>query len=286
MRTLTIERRKTFVGCAMAMKVYIEDPDSTDLQINGVSCRLLGKVKNNQKAEFTIGEEAARVYVIADKLSKNICNEFYPIPEGNEDIYLSGKNYFDPFAGNPFYFDGVKDPEVLANRKKTKRKFFPVLIIAALVGGVAGFFVTSGIMDTVKPETFSSGGMQITLTSEFEETDMAGFTVCYDSRTAAVFALKESFTLMPGFGDYTLTEYGQLVLDANGFDSTVKLQTTDGLTWFDYVAEGNDGNDYYYFCVVYKSNDAFWLVQFTTPDGKAETMTDTFVQWAKSVTFE
>ena len=42
MRTLTIERKKSFVGCIAALKVYIEDPLAGELTINGVRCRKLG----------------------------------------------------------------------------------------------------------------------------------------------------------------------------------------------------------------------------------------------------
>lgn len=289
MRTLTIERKKTFVASAMAMKVYIEDPESSDLQINGVSCRKLGKVKNGQTVTFDISEEAARVYVVADKLSKNICNEFYPIPAGTEDIFLSGKNHFNPAAGNPFYFDGVTDVEVLKNRTKGKNKGFILIIVAALVGALGGFLATDGLFDAFNPapeaKTFSSDGMQITLTEEFTKTEYSGFTACYDSRNAAVLVLKESFSIVENHGNQTVEEYAQLVLDVNGFDSSVAVQTSNDLVWFQYVADTGDGI-YYYFCVAYKTDDAFWLVQFTTTENQAEDMFESFILWAKSVTFE
>ena len=290
MRTLTIERKKTFVASAMAMKVYIEDPESSDLQINGVSCRKLGKVKNGQMATFEISDEAARVYVVADKLSKNLCNEFYPIPAGTKDVSLSGKNHFNPAVGNPFYFDGVTDVEVLKNRTKGKNKGFILIIIAALLGGLVGFLSTSALFDDSDPaaeaKTFSSDGMQITLTEEFTKTEYSGFTVCYDSRDVAVFGLKESFSLAAGFENYTLQEYAQLVLDANGFEGSVSVQDSNDLVWFEYVAKGADNQDYYYFCVTYKADDAFWLVEFTTAEDQAEDMFESFILWAKSVTFE
>lgn len=88
MRNLTIERRKTFVGCAMKMKVYIEDATSNELVIGGVNCRKLGDVKSGETKTFEVAESSAKVYVIADTLSRNYCNEFY---QGSEDIALSGK---------------------------------------------------------------------------------------------------------------------------------------------------------------------------------------------------
>ncbi len=40
-----------------------------------------------------------------DALSKNYCNDFYALPEGTEDISLTGRNCFNPGTGNAFRFD-------------------------------------------------------------------------------------------------------------------------------------------------------------------------------------
>ena len=146
MRNLTIERRKTFVGCAMKMKVYIEDATSNELVIGGVTCRKLGDVKSGETKTFEVAESSAKVYVIADALSRNYCNEFYQLPEGSEDIALSGKNYFNPFAGNPFRFDNNDNPEVLENRKKGKRMGTIVAICAIVVGFAVGFMIGLGAL--------------------------------------------------------------------------------------------------------------------------------------------
>ena len=146
MRNLTIERRKTFVGCAMKMKVYIEDATSNELVIGGVNCRKLGDVKSGESKTFEVAESSAKVYVIADTLSRNYCNEFYQLPEGSEDIALSGKNYLNPLAGNPFRFDNNDNPEVLENRKKGKRMATIVAICAIVVGFAVGFMIGLGAL--------------------------------------------------------------------------------------------------------------------------------------------
>ena len=118
MRKLTIKREKTFVGCMAKLRVFIEDPNVCDLSINGVSCRKIGEIRNDEEKSFEIGDASARVFIIADTLSKGYCNELYRLPQGSEDIYLSGKCRFNIATGNAFRFDGVNDPEVLENRKK------------------------------------------------------------------------------------------------------------------------------------------------------------------------
>lgn len=139
MRTLTIKREKSFVGCLMKMKVYVEDAATPELQINGVPCRKLGDIKNGEEKSFEIGNNAMKVFVIADKLSKGYCNEFVNIPEGEEDVSLSGRPRFNLFNGNAFRFDGVTDEEVLKNREEGTKKGAPIIIFSVIIGFVIGF---------------------------------------------------------------------------------------------------------------------------------------------------
>jgi hypothetical protein len=287
MRNLTITRKKSFVGCLGKMKVYIEDPEAGELEINGVSCRKLGILKNGETATFPISDQAAKVFVIADKVSRGFCNDYYPLSAGTEDVVLTGKNKFHPGAGNPFRFDGVTDPEVLANRKKSNGKGILILIASILVGLVLGSFLGKSLASggSTHPWKFSVEGMTITLTDDFKAADYQGFTQCYESRSVAVCTLKEEFTLMPGLEDYTLDDYAQLVCQTNQVDPA-ELETNRGVVYFDYVTQGNDGRDYYYMVTMHKGNDAFWLVEFATPSSNQSKMYPQFLSWAVSITFE
>ena len=143
MRKLTIKRTKTFVACLMKMKVYIEDHSAGEIVINDVPCRKLGDVKNGEEKTFEIEDGAAKVFVIADKLSKNFCNDFYQLPEGTEDIVLSGKNYFNPINGNAFRFDNNDNAAASTNRKRGTRIGIIVMVVAFVVGAVIGFLIVS-----------------------------------------------------------------------------------------------------------------------------------------------
>lgn len=292
MRTLTIKRTKVFPGSAVTLKVYIEDPESDDLVINNMPCRKLGTLKNGEKAEFSVGEQAARIYVIADKLSKGFCNEYYKLPEGEEDIFLSGRCRFNLGSGNAFRFDGQTDPEVLAYRKKGTKKGLIVItasvLIGVLVGSGFGKLIGGNFSKGAQYEdkTFQSHGMQITLTEAFWEGEMEGYTVSFNSQKAMVFALQEKFTLVDGFGDYTLEEYGQLTLDVNGLSKTTQLQRKDGLIYFDFVRDvPGDMGEYYYLAVMLKTSDAFWLVQFATAVENKDDYQQDFWKWAKTIEF-
>ena len=288
MRNLTIKREKSFVGSLAKLKVYIEDPTSNEMRINDVPCRKIGDLKNGEEKNFQIDEQTLKVYVIADKLSKNYCNEFYQLPAGQEDVFLSGKNKFNPANGNAFRFDNNESEENIANRKRGTRKGLLILIIAAIIGAVVGYSITSGLFSDKTPDAkdFSSNGMTIKLTDEFVKTDVENYTVAYDSKNVAVFALKEAFSLADGFQDYTLEQYGNLVLQNNNLSSS-KIEDKEGLIGFEYEFTNPDAKDTYkYFSFVYKSNDAFWLVQFATLTENVDEYSSQIIEWAKTISFE
>ena len=141
MRKLTIKRTKTFVACLAKMKVYIEDHVSSEITISDVPCRKLGDLKNGEEKTFEIGNEAARVFVIADGLSKDYCNDFYELPDGSEDIVLTGKNRFNMATGNAFRFDNNESQAALENRKRGTNKGSIVMIVAIVVGAIIGFII-------------------------------------------------------------------------------------------------------------------------------------------------
>ena len=296
MRKLTIRRSKSFVACLMKVKVYIEDPFVNELTIDGVPCRKLGDLKNNEEKAFEIGDGQAKVFVIADTLSKDYCNDSFQLPAGQDDIFLSGKNTFNS-AGNAFRFDNNDSPEVLKARKKGAKKGLVIWIVAIVVGFAVGFgavsFALSGVSvfnfltnSKTEAKVFAENGMSITLTNEFRELDVDTFTNCYESDEVAVFALKEEFSMLDGSEDYTLTQYGELVLKNNGMDS-FELQTADGLTYFEYESTIPDTNDVFtYFSFIFKTDDAFWLIQFATKTEDVKEVSPSIVEWAHSITFE
>lgn len=126
--------------------------------------------------------------------------------------------------------------------------------------------------------------MTITLTDAFRETEVPNYTVAYDSKKVAVFALKEAFTLADGFENYTAEEYAALVIQSNKVASEVK--TIEGLVRFTYDYTNPETNDtYQYYSFAYKTKDAFWLVQFVVLKENAAEYDQQILQWAKSVSF-
>ncbi|MBR5273030.1 MAG: hypothetical protein IKU25_06540 [Clostridia bacterium] len=287
MRNLTIKRNKSFVGCANKVKIYIEDNTSDEIVIGGVPCRKLGELKNGKEATFQIDYAERKVFVIVDKLTKDYCNDYYIVPEGYEDVYVTGQNRLDPVKGNAFLFDVVSDEKVLEARKKGTKKGIIITIICVVIGCLIGLLPTifSRNME-VESKTFSSNGLTITLTNEFKESEAEGYDVCLLSKKISLCAFKEGFyDYGDDMSDVSLEEYAQLLIEANDLQLITSVQTVDDLTYFEYDAKEESGITYTYFVVVYKSDNAFWMLSFSTSRNKAQEFRPDMIEWAKSVKF-
>ena len=288
MRNLTIKRERSFVACLMKVKLYIEDPTSEEMVINGVICRKLGELKNGEERTFEIGDGAARVFAIADGMSKNYCNDLYQLPAGTEDIRLSGQNKFNPASGNAFRFADNDGAEALAGRRRGVRRGAWILIGEVVLGLIIGLLPTMGSLFEKEPQakTFSDGGMTITLTDAFDKYPADGFDAAYESGDVVVMASKELFSVAEGLGDYTAEEYANAVIDINGFDRS-SLDTTGGTVRFGYdFKDTSAGHTYRYACYIYKTADAFWMLQFATVAEDAEKWAPSIAEWAASVRFD
>ncbi len=147
MRRLTITRRKTIVGSWGKLKVYLVDNLHNDLDVCGESCRLIGTLKNGETKSFDIDSGEGRVYVLFDKASRNWCNDSRLIPDGDDDVTLTGICKFNPFIGNAYLFDGEPDEVSAKNKKKSNLKGCLTMILACLIGVGLGIVLETIIFD-------------------------------------------------------------------------------------------------------------------------------------------
>ena len=287
MRKLTIKRKKSFVASLAKLKVYIEDP-AGELDITGIKCRLLGTLANGEEKSFYIEENAAKVFVIADKMSRDYFYDCRNLPDGNEDIYLTGKNAFNPATGNAFRFEGGTDEEVAKRHKESKKGGLIVLITAIVIGLTAGWIIGSGVTYSKKkatPKDFSYEEMTITLTALFKEEEVEGRTV-FTSNDVAVFVLRENFVAGDiDLSGYTVRGYAELARENNPVMAGATYEETDGVPNMVYTYAGDDGKTYVYFTTFYKSSNAFWIVQYFVNESGYESRKPKFIEWAKTVHF-
>ena len=172
--------------------------------------------------------------------------------------------------------------------KQMSAWLFLLSMIFALAGCAAEEITpppTLGLLE-MESASYIASGMEIQLPTEFQALEGTGYTVCYEASTAAVFALRESFDLAEGVADLTLAEYADLVRVANASKSPSEVKEEEGLMLIEYTFFVESQNeDYVYLTTMFKTSDAFWMIQFACRAENYETYRPHFIKWAKSVTF-
>lgn len=162
-----------------------------------------------------------------------------------------------------------------------KKQRIAVMVLALFCVLLGGCFNTN-----VKQQEYSSHGFKITMDEGMTEKELATTTATFMNDKVVVTALKEEFSTLEVVDvnkDSTLEDYAKAVLKNNKAD--YELKEKDGIHYFEYEETVN-GKDFYYLAPVYKSDDAFWLVNFACEKSNKDDYYDTFIKWAKTVAFD
>lgn len=162
-----------------------------------------------------------------------------------------------------------------------KKKLLIVVLSAVTV--IACLF---GVAGCTNPKTFEKSGMQITLTNKFMEKEYVSMTAYYESSNAIVTVVKEFFTDFTSLGVEvnTLEDYTDIVISGNGLTATKHTRENQDYIYFTYERSVS-GKSFYYLATTHKSSDAYWLIQFACVVDNKEQFTETFLEYADSVTF-
>lgn len=161
-----------------------------------------------------------------------------------------------------------------------------IIALTAAMVMLVSLFASCGNAGSAPAKEFSKAGMSISLTETFVEKEMASLTAYYESPKVIVTCLKEEFTQFEALGvssdDITLDDYAELVIENNQMDLDATKE--DGLTYFTYEKTVS-GKDFSYMACVYKSSDAFWLIQFACEQKNFDSMKEQMKSWAQTVKF-
>ena len=155
-----------------------------------------------------------------------------------------------------------------------------------LIGLLVCSMLLSGCFEKEpEPKEFSAEGMTITLNDSFSERESDTYTVSYIAPKVVVYAMREAFDsfVNPTFASKTtVVEYAEDLVESNELDAEVK--TVYGLTSFIYTRRSK-GEEYTFYTAVYKTEDAFWHVQFATKTDSFNELFGMIEDFAYSVTF-
>lgn len=149
----------------------------------------------------------------------------------------------------------------------------------------ASLLVTGCFGENVVDKEFSANGFTITLTEDFYEKELITVTNYYVSNGAIVTALKEEFTTLESVGldsDSTLEEYAKAVEANNNGNYDFKMNEKSNYLYFTYNATINS-KDYYYYAVIKKGSDSFWLINFACFEDEKAQYQPKFEEWASTI---
>jgi hypothetical protein len=181
----------------------------------------------------------------------------------------------------PFRFDGIaltqeqKDREEAQKKRSSRNTILGALIGVAVAVGLMA--LAANFSPSADEKTFSTGVFSITLTEDFQESDMEGYYAYYESNDVVVLVQPESMQIL---GDMSLQEYATLLRDVNGYK--MELQEKGDIVWFSYT-KTIDQMQFYYMVFCMEGDTAFWTVNFATPIGNRDKFEQKMIQWAQSV---
>lgn len=284
MRQLTIRREKAWLNSGKTDHVYIEDPSSSEATIDGTLCHKLGELKNGGELSLTIGDEAARVFVVTGRRKKNKSSSIRWLPAGQENVILTGTHQLALGVNGEFQFIDDTSPEGAKQRKKANKRYMLYIIVFAFLLTL-GRNLAKSVFSSDRAKEFTSGGMTITLTKAFSVKDkISDEDVGFYSNNVLVLAYEETFEETPGIEPLTAEEYAVLLAKVNGLSE--KDVKSGEIPSMDYEAKDEEsGKSYKYRIFIYKTEDAFWNVQFITFADSFSKYEEKINTWASSVRF-
>ncbi len=286
MRQLTITRRKAAAKRFVKIKVCIED-ETGDILYGGIRYRKIGVLRNGETATFPIDEQPRRIFTYADRITRSWCNDLWLIPAGEEDVVLTGRTAVHILNENAFRFDGIPEPEVLANRNRCVSIGGRVIACALVIGMLIGVGLNIARLHIPSPETVTFYEMTLTLTNRFERTDPPKGSNCdalYRSNEAEVAFFQDSVKRMAeNERVYTLRAYAAHLANGNSAAEAANFRERDGLLWREYASVNGKGEATRVFAYFFQSDSYYYCVRFTVSEEDMPAARDRVAEWAESV---
>ena len=104
MRKVTINRIRAIAGFAGKVSIYTSNKLVEGEKITKDKCDFIGKIKNGSSLEFEINKEGIVVIAAYDSMNVFMPTDYILIPQGNDNVELTGKVKLNPSKGNQFIF--------------------------------------------------------------------------------------------------------------------------------------------------------------------------------------
>lgn len=294
MRKLTIRRTKSYIDAFVKLKFYIEDPVAGSRTINGIRCKYLGALENGDIKAYMIEDSAAKVFAIAENARQDVCDEYYELPAGTENIFLSGQNRIQIDEGTGFRFDNNRSESAnKKSEKESKRKKFVFCIAASamtiniLIVCFVAFAHLRSAVEVERMQFFSNSEIAIALPERFKEMEAPTHLnwqgmFLSDDDDVEVLLRRKGFTDGSSLSKYSESQYAGLYITTNNLDAKVQKKS-GSLTCFTYRYPDAGDHERTYICYVYKTDGAFWIVQYGVRTREFAEYEKVVESWARQV---
>ncbi len=167
----------------------------------------------------------------------------------------------------------------------TAISMFGVLLVLIVCAGVFGKNLVFEIpsVDT----TYEVGDFSFKSDEFMFETKVDGFSIAFENLFGDVAVLgnseKKSYLLGLGYDEVSLENYANLAHETNENNpSELKKSESEKYYYYTYTA-GDEKGKFYYLCVIYESEEDFWLVNFACKEEEKDEYKDKLIEWADSV---
>lgn len=159
------------------------------------------------------------------------------------------------------------------------------IIVSALVIVLSCLLFAGCIMEKYEPKVFRCGDLEIELNDGFEKKSSANHDGYFLSKTMGVYVDEwqfDEFDDAEAAAEMTEQEFAEKVVELGKYRANVKRDK--GLIAFSYDEELG-GNEYTFYSVAIKSDEAFWLVTFFTRSEAFEDQMEVIRDYAWTVEF-
>ena len=261
--------------------VYINSPDG-EVMFDGIGCKKVGTLGFRSQLTFNAPSDAVEIFLAFENGSDAPELVKYQIPEGQSDVEMnvSGKSITDIGFSNY-----ERRSNIFSRMDGGKRVLLIIAAVVVFIILIHGLSHTNNFLRSISkiPEAFETDDMSITLSRAFVKVRQEDFYAFYMTRSCSVVITKESFEDIPELKNVDFDEYCEMCIKANPA-VTPALVNREGLTYF--VFEQQWEELYKYHVYVYRTDDAYWLVQFSTKAADYNYWSDCYNEWAKSVEFK
>jgi len=176
--------------------------------------------------------------------------------------------------------DNIKVTIIIQEGEKMKKLFATISCIALM-------FTANACSLFQQDEVFTGSGITITLTSAFTEKETVTVPLYLESMDHIFMGMRESKSSINGIGVYTLSDYIDAVLDANGKTAdTISYDQDDVTFYYAYYSSTVDSIEYGYMMVCMVGESYFYTMNFGCLNKNLEDNKEQYLDWAKTITVE